>query len=215
MRLLHTRTLSASKEFLRLPINTKEIPLTSLKFHEVKAQPPLLVSSTFDYFGSLNQNEQELKRRYNMNVGRAIDTLRHDIPLLFKQAPRLDVFTTDIKLMDPKGTICSGKYAYSILLNSLRIAKALDPVVQIKTLRYFEDSGEIQIKFSLIAEVLPMNAVMENIHFEAVSRYVLNGEGFIHEHHIDNVTRNRLFRHSFLPIQWGRSPTLSMPHSMY
>lgn len=231
MRILNTRALSAGRDILLNPIKHQELVISPLfiqqSVYEIKVpnntqknikeesnNETILFSAFFRQFGSKHHDNENVikKRKFDLNIGKAIDTLRHDIPLLFKESPNLDIFAQDIKLFDPKGIICTGKYKYSMILNSLRIAKHIplldEPTIEIKTLRYHKDSHEIHVKFMIIANT----PIVNTIQFEAVSRYCVNQQGLINEHHIDNVTRNRLFKYNVLPMNWGMpSPSLSAP----
>ena len=40
---------------------------------------------------------------YDLNLGTAIDTLRHDYPRLFDEKPDLSIFTPTVQLFDPSG----------------------------------------------------------------------------------------------------------------
>ena len=40
---------------------------------------------------------------YDLNLGTAIDTLRHDYPRLFDEKPDLSIFTPTVELFDPSG----------------------------------------------------------------------------------------------------------------
>ena len=40
---------------------------------------------------------------YDLNLGNAIDTLRHDYPRLFDEKPDLSIFTPTVELFDPSG----------------------------------------------------------------------------------------------------------------
>ena len=40
---------------------------------------------------------------YDLNLGTAIDTLRHDYPRLFDEKPDLSIFTPAVELFDPSG----------------------------------------------------------------------------------------------------------------
>lgn len=48
--------------------------------------------------GTEEDEEKRRKDEFNLNVGRAIDILSYDVPLMFSVPPRLDIFTNDIIL---------------------------------------------------------------------------------------------------------------------
>lgn len=158
--------------------------------------------------------EQDLKRNFTCNVGKAIETLRDEVPLLLREAPTLDIYSEDVILSDPNGQILRGKNAYSVFFASLRMARRLSltqPVVEIKSLRYLDWKNEICVRFSVELEG-PLG--MDPIYLDAISVYRLNSQGLIAEHRIDDVTRLNLFQRPSLltslprSLVWGgvRSP---------
>jgi hypothetical protein len=138
--------------------------------------------------------EHDMKRNYTLNVGRAIETLRDEIPHMLTEAMDLSIFSEDVVLTDRPGhAIATGKRQYSAFLASLRMARRLtlsNPSVEIQALRYLDWRGEISVKFQITAAA-PLG--MEPISFDAISVYRLNEQGLIDEHRIDDVTRMNLF----------------------
>ena len=157
-----------------------------------------LASSTVDkistdpYQAKKQKLESERKRKYTVNVGRCIETLRDEIPNLLTEAPTMDIFSEDVVLSDPNGPIVRGQSGYSAFFAGLRMARRLSlvtPVVRILSLRHAE-RGEITVRFQ-VETPNPLGGAP--LIFDALSVYTLNAVGLISEHKIDDVTRNELF----------------------
>ena len=138
--------------------------------------------------------EHDMKRNYTLNVGRAIETLRDEVPLMLSEAMDLSIFSEDVTLTDRPGhAIATGKKQYAAFFASLRLARRVtlsNPTVEIKALRYLDWRGEISVKFQITAAA-PLG--MEPLSFDAVSVYRLNEKGLIDEHRVDDITRMNLF----------------------
>lgn len=124
----------------------------------------------------------EEKREYNLNVGKAIDVLRHDVPDILSQAPDLTVFTENIRVSDPSGQKLQGKRMYSQMCRLVRGMSSLtlrnDSAVQA---RFFYDEPNAQIKAKVNAELrLAGGSLMnlqrhnEPLHLSVVSLYKLD-----------------------------------------
>ena len=80
---------------------------------------------------------------FELNQGRAIDTLRYDYPRLFTDKPDLSIFHRDVELHDLTGKRLVGLKSYEAMFEVLRFARRT--VMHRKsglTSMYFESSGE-------------------------------------------------------------------------
>jgi len=162
--------------------------------------------------------EEDIKRNFTLNVGRAIECLRDDVPNMLTDAPTLDIFSDSVVLADPSGPIVKGKSAYKMFFASLRMARRLTmttPTVEILNLRYLDWRGEITVRFSVVTES-PVPG-MDPVYFDAISVYKLDSKGLIYEHRIDDMTRQNLFDRPplFQGLQknllWGAGRGYPMP----
>jgi len=188
--------------------------------------PPLdhRIYSTFEpqHIDSLQSQrdrlEEDIKRNFTLNVGRAIECLRDDVPNMLTEAPNLDIFSDEVVLADPNGPIVKGKAAYKMFFASLRMARRLTmttPTVEILSLRYLDWRSEITVRFSVVTES-PVPG-MDPVHFDAISVYKLDRKGLIYEHRIDDMTRQNLFDRPPLfqglskNLLWGTGRGAPMP----
>ncbi len=134
------------------------------------------------------------QRERRMNVGRAIDVLREEVPLMLRAPPTLDIFAEDVVLRDPSGVIVRGRAAYGTFFAGLRVARRLSfsqPTVEILSLRFVEYRSEILLR--LTVEVEAPFPGLDPLRFDALSVYALDAQGLVREHRIDDVTRANLF----------------------
>lgn len=132
----------------------------------------------------LAQLEADIARNRTLNVGRAIETIRDEVPLLFEQAPTTSIFSNAVKLTDQDGTqlIPQGIRSYSYFLASLRMSKKwglVKPYVEITSLRYLDWRSEISVRLTITTFGMRKDALFV---------YKLNDEGLINEHKIDPFT---------------------------
>jgi len=142
---------------------------------------------------------------YQLNLGRAIDTLRVDHPRLFTHAPDLSIFTPEVTLRDTSGVTLRGLDKYERVFGMLRFMKraALQHVelthrlvVSDRTIRMrwtcklwlrdpnldlFPGMGSIQAKLAYV---------------DGVSVYSLNEHGLIYSHRLENVVLRNSFQGS-------------------
>lgn len=58
------------------------------------------------------QNMVDERRAFELNLGKAMDTLRKDYPKMLTREPDFDIFSKDISVMDPSGVQISGLSNY-------------------------------------------------------------------------------------------------------
>eukprot|EP00965_Chrysotila_dentata_P075910 2508019-Pleurochrysis_carterae.AAC.1 len=60
---------------------------------------------------------------YQLNLGRVIDTLRHDYPLFFISQPDFSIFVPEVELHDPSGMRIRGLKQYSRIFDMIRFLR--------------------------------------------------------------------------------------------
>eukprot|EP00613_Pedinella_sp_CCMP2098_P004389 CAMPEP_0171620790 /NCGR_PEP_ID=MMETSP0990-20121206/16206_1 /TAXON_ID=483369 /ORGANISM="non described non described, Strain CCMP2098" /LENGTH=240 /DNA_ID=CAMNT_0012186161 /DNA_START=169 /DNA_END=891 /DNA_ORIENTATION=- len=152
--------------------------------------------------------EKKQKNNFTLAVGKAIDTLRDDVPTMMTEAPDLSIFSEDVVLTDANGNqIVKGLKSYGGFLEGLRWATRLTlstPTIKVLSLRYLDWRSEISVRFTVEVES-PLG--LEPLIFDAVSAYKLDSKGLIYEHRIDDMMRNHLFDRPPLiqvPQLWGK-----------
>eukprot|EP00752_Nemacystus_decipiens_P004493 g4103.t1 len=155
-----------------------------------------------------NGGDGDQEDDFNINLGRAMDYLATDVPLMFSVAPRLEIFTSQIRLKDPVGELCHGRRVYGALHTSLRVFGAITttkPRVGVTSICYHKDKQEIELKWTLAANAPFMGDAMK---LSAVSIYRVNEHGLIYEHCMDNRIKRDLweYSHSWMGVLKADSP---------
>jgi hypothetical protein len=132
---------------------------------------------------------------YQLNLGKAIDTLRVDHPRLFTHAPDLSIFTPDVQLHDTTGVRLRGKAQYERVFGMLRFIKraALQHVEL--THRMVVHEQTIRMRWTSKVWLRDPNLDMmgmgqiraKQVYLDGVSVYSLNDRGFIYSHRLENV----------------------------
>ena len=135
------------------------------------------------------------RREFEINLGRAMDTLRKDYPHLLYRAPEFSIYHDDIKVVDPSGVQLTGLNSYK---QSFRFAQSIVGLFYDKDKssikhRMVYDWARGSIRMSWNAVIVPK--VVGNrrnaLYLDGVSLYKLDTEsGKIIEHKIENAILN-------------------------
>lgn len=134
------------------------------------------------------------RREYELNLGKAMDTLRKDYPELLRRKPDYSIYHEYIKVTDPSGVQTNGLSNYK---NSIRFLQSLIGIL------YNMDRSRIQNRmiydFSRSSIRVTWNAVLvpkvvgnerNSLYVDGVSVYNLNGKGEIIEHRFEKLMIN-------------------------
>lgn len=120
---------------------------------------------------------------FTINLGKALDHLRVDVPLLFEREPDLSIYTEDVRLRDHARIYASGKFMYQMVYFSLRVARIfmpMPPLVEVLNIRWCPARQSIEVRFQIRVDTLS-----DSLYFDAVSVYRVNARGLIYEHLIE------------------------------
>lgn len=133
---------------------------------------------------------------YNLNRGRAIDTLRRDYPQLLDSKPDMSIFTKGIELHDPSGKRLSGMKQYERVFDALRFLRRTTMQDAEMTYRIVVVDEAIRVRWSLKMwmrdPALGLTNMVTNgepalVHIDGVSNYDLNDDGLIYRHRLENI----------------------------
>ena len=135
---------------------------------------------------------------YHANVGRAIRTLREELPDLFGAGLTYDIYTDDVGLLDeispkmgaaPRGA--RGKAEYRRAVWGLRLHGWLFfERARLELHRIWQPmDGVICVRWTLRGVPRLLGPVLEHggMHLDGISEYKLDGEGMIYQHRLDNL----------------------------
>jgi len=131
--------------------------------------------------------DQNKKQNFNLNVGKALEVLRRELPMCFAVS-NLDfsVFASSITVNDGKNSIGMTKSLYTAAVKSLRMASAISsmyPSMNVKKIEYLEDSRTIQCHVDV---VLPDSVRVDGqAVWEGMFFFGLDSTGLINTHIFD------------------------------
>ena len=137
--------------------------------------------------------DQRRRQNFNANVGKALESLRRELPLVFAVS-NLDfsIFANTITVTDGNGnTMPIQKSIYAAAVKSLRMASAISsmyPSMNVKKIDYVEDCRTIQC---LVDVVLPDSVRIDGqAVWEGMFYFGINSEGLIESHIFDRKVSN-------------------------
>lgn len=122
---------------------------------------------------------------FNTNLGRCIDQLRDDYPLLLEKPPAMDIFTDDVELVHVRtGLKLQGRRTYAKLLAFLRKAASLvvDRATIGTRISYDPTDAQIRVRWSARLELKGM--ANKPWFLDGVGLYSVNGNGDIFRHEL-------------------------------
>jgi len=163
--------------------------------NDIKVLGPVAV---LNYLGDMPEGDSlpvgdgRRKSSYNLNVGRALETLRRELPMTFV-ASNLDfsIFAPQIQVIDSNQNhnqhkVLVPKSMYTAAVKSLRLASTFSsiyPSMNVKKIEYLEDCQTIQC---LVDVVLPDSVRIDgSAVWEGMFYFGLDDEGLISSHIFD------------------------------
>lgn len=135
------------------------------------------------------------RREFEINLGRAMDTLRKDYPHLLYRAPDFSIYHNEINVVDPTGVQLTGLNSYKQSFRFVQSVVGLfyDKDKSFISHRMIYDWARGSIRISWNAVIVPK--VVGNrrnaLYLDGVSMYKLDPEsGKIIEHKIENLILN-------------------------
>jgi hypothetical protein len=176
---------SSSEEIIR-----KNGPLAAIRI--VKDDEVSSVSTGSDLPPVLQQITDE-RRNFQMNLGKAMDTLRKDLPYLLKETPDYSIYHNDITVVDPSGVQLTGidNYKSSIKFLQQFVNFWFQPDRNALQYRLVYDFARSSIRVSWHAVLVPKMPLGKPLHVDGISMYRLETEtGKIIEHKLEDLSIN-------------------------
>mmetsp|Transcript_8764 Transcript_8764/g.10033 ORF Transcript_8764/g.10033 Transcript_8764/m.10033 type:complete len:551 (-) Transcript_8764:204-1856(-) len=137
------------------------------------------------------------RQEFEMQVGRAMDTLRNDYPdFLHCKDPDYSIYSMDLELIDPSGVHLHGVKNYK---NAIQIVHTLVGIFycpQLSTVQFrmVYDKARQNIRISWNAEVIPKSlfgGIKRVLHVDGISIYELDRmSGNITQHRLERLVMN-------------------------
>ncbi|KAI3769004.1 hypothetical protein L6452_00100 [Arctium lappa] len=129
------------------------------------------------------------RQDFYVNLGLAVRTLRHDLPLLFSTDLNYEIYRDDITFVDPLNKF-TGIHNYKLIFSALRFhGRILFKEISLEIFRVWQPSENlILIRWNL--KGVPRVPWEAKGQFQGTSRYKLDRNGKIYEHKVDNLAFN-------------------------
>lgn len=162
----------------------------------------LLQSRTTPLQSNINANEcsqsdlNERKREFEMNLGKAIDTLRKDYPDMLTRSPDFTIYDRDIEVVDPSGVTLRSLQSYK---TSFQFLHMLIKVFYCQeqsglTFRLIYDCARKNVRVSWNAYLVPRaiyGGTRNKLHVDGISVYEVDqGSGLISQHRVEHLLVN-------------------------
>lgn len=133
--------------------------------------------------------EELLERRRRMDLGRVIDAVNHDHPLLFEEKPDMSVYSKRVCLVGESGQVrLRGKEQYMKLFDGLRWARSsgfLGNGTSVEH-RMVVCGDDLRLRWSAKLEIHDPFGRSDVVHADGISIYEVRG-GLIRKHSLSNV----------------------------
>lgn len=161
-----------------------------------------------------------IENAYQLNQGKAIDSLRRDYPLLLEEEPDFSIFTEDIELFDPSGKRLSGLQQYASVFSGLRLLRRAAMTGSEVTYRLVVHDQTIRVRWTAklwMRAMLPGLGSDTPVQLDGVSVYELDSEGMIKLHRLEKIVMTGLGATAPVslafawPIQEAAVPKMARP----
>ena len=160
--------------------------------------PTTIVATAEGSFPKLHiDHTYGIENEYQLNLGRAIDTLRRDYPSMLRDEPDFSIFSPNIRLCD-KDRCLEGLTAYTRVFDVLRFMRNTTMVHDEIGTRVVVEDGTIRVRWNARLTMstpfgsLPFinnrdEAGRPIVFVDGVSAYEVNETGFIFSHRLEDV----------------------------
>ena len=147
-----------------------------------------------------NSDNDNNGENFYTRAGRAAKSLQEDFPMVFKQAPRMDIYSEDVAFVDDvtvpgSAKVTHGLEAYQRQLWSLRLHSYLFcSSIKMQVLRIWQpqDDKTIHVRWSIKATPRIIGTIIEKPYYiDGLSEFRFNDEGYINMHKITRVDWDR------------------------
>ena len=142
---------------------------------------------------------------YNLNLGRLIDSLGRDHPMLFEHPQDLSLFENTIELQGPNGELLRGAGQYTAVFDLLRFTRRVAMEDATLTHRISIEHREVRLRWSAKLHVkdlyfASLGSEPAIVHVDGISAYELDGRGHVHVHRLENIVISGRDRESLLDL---------------
>lgn len=133
------------------------------------------------------------RQNFHVNLGKAMDTLRKDMPYILKESPDYSIYHKEITVVDPSGVQLTGIDNYKSSIKFLQQFVNFWFQTERNSLQYrlVYDFARSSIRVSWHAVLVPKMPMGKPLHVDGISMYRLEtNTGKIIEHKMENLSIN-------------------------
>lgn len=185
----------------QVPERSRTAAFTNMLKHETTLSPTKAStessSTAKQQLPPVLQNIADDQAEYQLNVGRAMDTLRRDMPEILSKTPDFSIYHEDISVIDPSGVQLTGltnyKSAFAFLQTFQKFWFQNDDANNGLQFRMVYDFFRASIRISWHVVLIPKFPLFgsSQLNVDGISYYQLDrGTGKILEHKIETLVMN-------------------------
>lgn len=135
------------------------------------------------------------RREYELNLGKALDTLRSDYPKIFESCPDFSIYHNSLEVIDPSGVTLHGLNNYKNFFRVLRGIVSFFYCAEKSsiTFRLVYDWARNNIRVAWHATLIPKaiyGGVRHPLYVDGVSVYETDNLGAITQHRVEHLMLN-------------------------
>jgi len=144
---------------------------------------------------TLIQSIADERREFDMNLGKAIDTLRTNYPHMLDTTPDFSIYNDDIYVIDPSGVQLSGlgnyKNSFKFLQSIIRLFYNMEQSNVQNRIMYDFPRQSIRISWNVVLVPKIVGNPRNALYVDGISIYKMDRKtGKIEEHRVENMLIN-------------------------
>lgn len=157
-------------------------------------EPPVKDVVARDDLPPVLQQIVDERREYELNLGKAMDTLKKDYPVIIKNKPDFSIYHEDLNVVDPSGVQIRGlksyKQSFAFFQSLVRIFYSVDrSKVQFRMMYDFARST-IRISWNVMLVPKIVGNRHNALYIDGISAYKMDSNGKIIEHRVEQMLIN-------------------------
>lgn len=151
---------------------------------------PALAAPYFTAQKPPDEEERKRQNEFRLNVGKVIDTLQSDYPVLFETEPDFSIYEDSIELTDPSGVSIRGLSMYKFLYALLRMLRYTMASVEVKSKVCYAGWDPLKVRVRWNVAFSSVLSPGRTYFVDGVSAYLLSDRGLVTRHDLQNVIVN-------------------------
>jgi len=182
---------------LQAGIDTIEEAPTDMPSRKKKSDDDVVADADDGKLPPVLQNMVDERRVFELNLGKAMDTLRKDYPKMLTREPNFEIFSDDISVVDPSGVQISGlsnyKSSFRFLQTLIKWFYNSDRSIIQHRMVYDWARSSIRISWNAVLVPKVVGNVRNSLYVDGISIYKMDASsGKIVEHKVEKMMINNI-----------------------